>query len=229
MKITPDEFEKIIAEEFQDKGYKVELTPKSYDYGVDIIAENKVDRVAIQVKMYEAREVNYKDIMYLFAGMHYYKCGKAILVTQGTLDSKAKEAAKKLSVDFREDYQPTINKEKKETMRIKSISDFETIWSTFVVPLQGQEIYTGTGKRNKIIKVTGDFLYRESSTGEKSKIEKEIFKLTFHRLKEQGELTRQEINTEYSKRGSAIITAVFGQIPFIKIVEKPVIKLVWNK
>jgi restriction system protein len=204
--MTPDEFEKIIADKFQDKGFEIQLTPKSYDYGVDIIADNSRERIAIQVKMYETRVVNYKDIMYLFSGMHYYNCDKAVLVTQGILDSKAREVARKLQVEYQENFKRTAT-ERKETNNIKLLSDFDNVWTTFIVPLQGRDIYTGTGKKNRIIKVTGDYLYRESSTGEKSKIEKDIFELVFHRLKEKKELTRKEINTEYSKRGSAIIAS----------------------
>jgi len=227
--MTPFEFEKVVADEFQDKGFEINLTPKSYDYGVDIIADNKTDRIAIQVKMYETRDVNYKDIMYLFAGMHYYKCNKSILITQGHLDSKAKDAAEKLNVNFKERYQPTRATNKAERNELKTTSDFETIWTTFIVPLQGQIILTGTGRKNKITKVTGDYLFRESSTGESSKIEKDIFELIYHRLRERKQITRQEINTEYSKRASAIITSVLSKIPFIRMTDKPVIKLMWTK
>src|SRR5690606_16534352 len=218
--MTPYEFEKIIGDEFRNRGFEINLTPKSYDYGVDIIADNKTDRIAIQVKMYESREVNYRDIMYLFAGMHYYKCNKSLMITQRNLDFKAKETAKKLNVDFREFYQPTLREGKREHRELERSSDFDAIWTTFIVPLQGQTILTGTGKKNIVIKVTGDYLYRQSSTGEKSKLEKDIFEIIYHRLKEKKEITRQEINTEYSNRGSAIIAAVLSKIPYIQITEK---------
>ncbi len=226
--MTPIEFENSVAEEYRAKGYEVRLTSKSYDYGVDVIAVNETESLAIQVKMYESRLVNYKDIMYLFAGMHYYDCTRALLITQGILDPNAKKVCQKLRVYFIENYASSHPIDKPAPVKAP-VLDFDTIWNAYIMPLQGRKLMTGSGKVNEVTKVTGDYLYRRSSTGEESKIEKAIFRTIYYRLKETKEITRSEINTEYSKRASAMITAVLGQVPFITMLDKPVIKLVWTK
>jgi hypothetical protein len=50
--ISPYEFEKVVAQLFERMGYNVELTSKSGDYGIDVIARYKQDVIAIQTKKY---------------------------------------------------------------------------------------------------------------------------------------------------------------------------------
>jgi hypothetical protein len=50
--ISPYEFEKVVAQLFERMGYKVELTSKSGDYGIDVIARYEQDVIAIQTKKY---------------------------------------------------------------------------------------------------------------------------------------------------------------------------------
>jgi hypothetical protein len=224
--MTPEQLERNIADMYNLMGYETKLTPKSYDYGVDVIASNNDEKIAIQVKMYETRPVNYKDVMYLYAGKDYYDCDKGLMITTGSCDTLAIKVASKLGIEIQEHFvlknTQTINKKKIiETYH----NDFEDVWQKFIKPLKGQTILTGTGKKNIIIEVSDDFLRRQSSTGEVSKIEKQIFKTIFHRLIEKKTITRNEINTEYTKRGSAIITAVLGKVPFITLTEKPKITL----
>ena len=50
--MTPDQYEKYVANYFQNKGYKVKQTPYSNDYGVDVFAEKNKEKIAIQAKMF---------------------------------------------------------------------------------------------------------------------------------------------------------------------------------
>lgn len=227
--MTPEQLEQYIADLFDTMGYEIQLTPKSYDYGVDVIATNKNEKIAIQVKMYETRPVNYKDIMYLYAGKDYYDCDKGLLITIGSCDSLAIGVADKLGIEIQENFVvKNIQAPEKTKMVTTSDNDFEEVWQKFIKPLKGQSVFTATGKKNVIVEVSNDFLRRQSSTGEVSKIEKQIFKTVFHRLKEKKSITRDEINTEYTKRGSAIIAAVLGRVPFITLTEKPKVTLTIN-
>jgi hypothetical protein len=227
--MTPEQFEQHIADLYESNGYETKLTTRSYDYGVDVIATKQAERIAIQIKMYETRPVNYKDIMYLYAGRDFYDCNKGILITTGYCDPLAIKVADKLGIEIQENSLITgIRPDAKINKSTIMDNDFDDIWQTFIKPLKGQTIFTATGKRNIIIEVNNDFLRRQSSTGEVSKIEKQIFKIVFYRLKEKKSITRDEINTEYSKRGSAIIAAVLGRVPFIKLTEKPKVTLTLN-
>ncbi len=224
--MTPEQLEKHIADLFDTMGYETKLTTKSYDYGVDVIATTKDEKIAIQVKMYETRPVNYKDIMYLYAGKGYYDCDKGILITTGSCDPLAIKVANKLGIEVQENFVAKIIQATDKTKTVAtSDKNFEEVWQKFIKPLKGQTVFSATGKKNVIVEVTNDFLRRQSSTGEVSKIEKQIFKTVFHRLKEKKSVTRDEINTEYTKRGSAIIAAVLGRVPFIILTLKPKITL----
>lgn len=227
--MTPEQFEQHIANIYESEGYKIQLTPRSYDYGVDIIAASQDERIAIQIKMYESRLVNYKDIMYLYAGRDYYDCNKGLLITNGGCDILAKKVAAKLGIGIQENFTIIPKPFDKDVNRSLAENDFDDVWQQYVKPLKGQIIFTATGKKNVIIEVNNDYLSRKSSTGEISKIEKQIFKTVFYRLKEKKAITRDEINVEYSKRASAIITAILGKVPFITLTLKPKIMLSLNK
>lgn len=228
--MTPAQFEKHIADLYENKGYQTKLTTRSYDYGVDVIATKLNERIAIQIKMYETRPVNYKDIMYLYAGKDFYDCNKGILITTGLCDPLAIKVANKLGIEIHENlFVQSNNLSAKSNKLTISENDFDDVWQNFIIPLKGQTIHTATGKKNIIIDVNNDYLRRQSSTGEISKIEKQIFKVVYYRLKEKKSITRDEINTEYSKRGSAIIAAVLGRVPFIMLTEKPKVPLTFNK
>ena len=88
-----------------------------------------------------------------------------------------------------------------------------------------QIIHTATGRENYITEVTNDYIYRKSSTGNVSKIEYKIFETIYHRLLEVKLITREEINTEYTKRASAIITVILSYIPNIELIQKPKIAI----
>ena len=214
--MTPEQFEQHISTLFNKMGFTTNMTPKSYDYGVDIIAVNKYEKIAIQVKMYESRQVNYKDIMYLYAGKDYYDCNKGLLITSGSCDKLAIAAAVKLKIDIQENFEIPNFQTTSKTEDSQNIDiGFDNIWQSFIMPLRGKTIFTVSGEENKIVNVNNDFLERRSSTGRVSKIEKSIFKTIYYRLKENNSITRNEINTEFPGRGSSIITAVFGQMDTI--------------
>ena len=96
--MNPEEFEKAVATSFKERGYKCELRGGSYDYGVDIIAEKNNERIAIQVKMYDKRVVNYEAIMHLYAGKKLLDCTTASLITSGIVSDDAKTVAQKLDI-----------------------------------------------------------------------------------------------------------------------------------
>ena len=56
--MNPDQFERLVADNFTAQGFKCDVQGGSGDHGVDIIAINKKESIAIQVKMYNDRDVN---------------------------------------------------------------------------------------------------------------------------------------------------------------------------
>ena len=227
--MTPTEFEIAVETDFLNQGFEITHVGKSYDKGVDFIAFDNETRIAVQVKMYENRVVRYQEFMYLFAGQKLYDCEKSVLITTNKIHNEAKKVAEKLGVDYYENY---VSNFKVDNLRAdtpnqiqKTTTDFYDIWQRHIKPLKGQIIYTATGKENFITNVTDDYIYRKSSTGSDSKIDYKIFETIYHRLLEVKSITRDEINTEHTKRASAIITVILSQIPDIELIQKPKIAL----
>lgn len=78
--LSPYDFEEYIASIYEKLGYSVDVTPKSGDYGLDVIASNKNEKLGIQVKKYSS-SVGVKAVQEVIAGMAYYNCNKGVVVT----------------------------------------------------------------------------------------------------------------------------------------------------
>lgn len=101
--ISPYEFEELVGEVFKRMGYQIEITSKSGDYGVDIIARDKNDVIAIQTKKYRTgNNVSNQDVQRLLGAMQLstVKANKAILITTSDFTIQAKEQAKETPVEL---------------------------------------------------------------------------------------------------------------------------------
>lgn len=91
-------FEDTITDLLELIGYQyVQRTSYSGDYGVDIIAYDKQDKIAIQCKRYSGR-VSLKAVQEVHSGMNYYNCDKAMVITNCTFTKSAIELAEKCNV-----------------------------------------------------------------------------------------------------------------------------------
>lgn len=81
-KLSGIEFERFVGNIFQNKGFKVEYTPTSGDFGADIILTDKHSAIktAVQVKRWQ-KNVGLDVISQINKGMLYYKCPKGLIVT----------------------------------------------------------------------------------------------------------------------------------------------------
>lgn len=91
-------FEYKCARMLRRKGFHhVEVTKKSGDQGVDIIAYRHFSKYAIQCKYY-SYPVGNKAVQEVYAGGKYYDCDRCIVMTNGTFTKAAISAANKLDV-----------------------------------------------------------------------------------------------------------------------------------
>ena len=209
--MTPDQYEKYVANYFQNKGYKVKQTPYSNDYGVDVFAEKNKEKIAIQAKMFgnSNRKINRQMVMEFYGAKDFFNCNKGVIVTNGEIIKNAKEVADKLEIEILFiDPQSPIS---------KNNSQFDEIWENYIMPLKGKTITRKNGKTNKIIDVDWGGIKRITSNGNQQKIDIEIFKNTIHHILEKGSITRLEINNEYSKRASSGIVLILSQLPMIRL------------
>ncbi len=215
--MKPDQYEKFVADYFRDKNYKVEETSYTNDYGVDTFAEKDGKKIAIQAKMYgdSNRKINRQMVMEFYGAKDYFDCDKGIIVTDGVIIDNAKEVADKLGIEI-------LFISPSEYDFEMEISKFDDIWENHIKPLEGKTIYRDNGKTNKIIRVDSGCIERETSNGNKQKIDIEIFKKTINHIFAFGFITRQKINEEYSKRASSGIVLILCQLPmFILNTKKP--------
>ena len=209
--MTPDQYEKYVANYFHNKGYKVKQTPYSNDYGVDVFAEKNKEKIAIQAKMFgnSNRKINRQMVMEFYGAKDFFNCNKGIIVTDGEIIQNAKDVADKLGVDILFIYP--------QSHVPKNNSQFDEIWENYVMPLEGKTITRNNGKINKILEVNWGGINRITSNGNQQKIDIEIFKKTINHILENGSITRQEINDEYSKRASSGIVLILSQLPMIHL------------
>ena len=218
--MRPDEYEHIVAEYFEIKGYKTTVSQYTNDYGVDVFATKGKEKITIQVKMFggSTRPINRQMVMELHGAKDYFDCTKAIIATNGRVIDNALEVANKLKIEIINI--PAIRTSNKNKKVTKSNS-FESIWEKYVMPLEGKIIKRPDGKTNKIVKVDWSGIQRITSNGRSQKIKIEIFKKTINHLLKNGEISRSYINEEYKDRASSGIVLILGNTGIFEIKNKP--------
>ena len=78
--MTGIEFELYLKRILTNQGYIVNMTDTSGDLGVDLVASSNGDKIAIQVKRH-TNKVSRRAVSDAVAGMHHYRCNKAMVVT----------------------------------------------------------------------------------------------------------------------------------------------------
>ena len=95
--MTGRQFEYFLASLFRKKGYEVEITPESNDNGADLIIEKFGEKIAIQAKRYK-NKVREKALEEIFAAKSFYKCDKAMVITNSNYTISAKKLANNLKI-----------------------------------------------------------------------------------------------------------------------------------
>jgi hypothetical protein len=215
-----DEYEHIVAEYFEQKGFSTKVSQYSNDYGVDVFATKGKIKIAIQAKMFggSTRPINRQMVMELHGAKDYFDCTKAVIATNGRIIDNALEVAKKLKIEILNI--PAIRTSNK-TKRTSKSNSFENIWEKYVMPLEGKTIKRPDGKTNKIVKVDWSGIQRITSNGKPQTIKIEIFKKTINHLLKNGEITRSFINEEYKDRASSGIVLILGNTGIFEITNSP--------
>ena len=96
-----EEFEKYVAELLRFQGYRTRMTPRSGDYGVDIVASKDGIKTAVQIKRY-SKKLDQKPIREAVTGMavRQYGCTKAMVVTNSTFTKAAEFLAYESSCEL---------------------------------------------------------------------------------------------------------------------------------
>ena len=95
--LDPYEFEEWIGNLFKLQDYKISITPKSGDFGIDVIATKKIDgqkySIGIQVKKTN-KPVGIQAVQEVISGLTYYGLDRGIVATNSEFYT---ESAKELA------------------------------------------------------------------------------------------------------------------------------------
>ena len=101
MNFSHFEFEEFIAKLFRKMGYQTEDTRKTGDYGVDVIAKDKNDTIAVQVKQFKhGNNVGNVTVQQVLGAMWKVKANKAIIITTSDFTVQAKVQARESPIEL---------------------------------------------------------------------------------------------------------------------------------
>ena len=103
-KMNGEEFEYYLKLKLQKLGYKVEITPKTGDYGADLFCFRGDETIVIQAKRYE-NNVGTAAVQEVTAAREYYEANSAVVVTNSyfTLNALNLAEANKVALIDRDD------------------------------------------------------------------------------------------------------------------------------
>ena len=101
--MTGVEFEEYLKAHFEKKGYKVENTPASNDYGADLILIKGGVKTVVQVKRYKGKIGN-SAIQEVVGAAGYYKADKCMVITNSFFTVNAENLAKANNVELWDRY-----------------------------------------------------------------------------------------------------------------------------
>ena len=109
--MTGHEFEDFLEEYFLKSGYLVEKRKRSHEQGLDLLLERQGERIAVQAKR-RSKPVSNKAVQEAIAARDYYRCNRALVVTNSRFTPSAQQLAKRCNVELwdRETLKEKINK-----------------------------------------------------------------------------------------------------------------------
>lgn len=124
MNLSPRKFENFILEFFRELGYKADLTPKTGDYGGDILAKKNRESIVVQVKRYKSSNVvGVHHINQVVGARQFYNANKAIIITTSYFSKNGRALAKRTNVELW-DWNILYDKIKKVYLEGKEIYEY---------------------------------------------------------------------------------------------------------
>lgn len=98
-KMSGEEFEDYLAILYKKHGFEVEMTPKTCDFGADLLLTDKKTgkKICAQAKRYRGL-VGEAAVQQTLSGREYYSCDEAIIITNSHYTDAAKALAKKCGI-----------------------------------------------------------------------------------------------------------------------------------
>ena len=97
--LSGKEFEEYLEVFFKQLGYQVQRTPYQGDFGADLVLRQGDEKTVVQAKRY-TRRVGVKAVQEAVASKDYYRCDKAMVVTNSYFSRQAEALAKANRVEL---------------------------------------------------------------------------------------------------------------------------------
>ncbi len=99
-RMSGEQFEYWLKCRFEKQGYKASTTPKTKDFGADLILRKKGgETIIVQAKRYRGR-IGIKAVQEVIGALSYYHCQKGLVITNSYFTSSAKKLAYESSVEL---------------------------------------------------------------------------------------------------------------------------------
>jgi restriction system protein len=98
-KMNGKEFEQYLAVLFDKLGYQVKRTSYRGDYGADLVIQKLDEKIVVQAKRYN-KKVGIKAVQEAVASKDYYRCRKAMVVTNSQYTQQAINLAQANNVEL---------------------------------------------------------------------------------------------------------------------------------
>jgi HJR/Mrr/RecB family endonuclease len=89
------QFERYLVGFFRARGCEIVHSGRSGDFGADLLVVDKGVKYAVQAKNYDTGKVSNKAVQEAFTAASYYKCERAMVVTNARFTAAAREQAQR--------------------------------------------------------------------------------------------------------------------------------------
>ncbi len=79
--LSGSEFEEFLYYLFLNIGFEVTLTPKSHDYGADLILKIHNKTIVVQSKLYTSHSIGISSVQEVYSSIKYYTADLGVVVT----------------------------------------------------------------------------------------------------------------------------------------------------
>lgn len=98
-KMSGEEFEVFLLAHFKNVGYSGDTTPKTQDYGADLILTKNGEKLVVQAKRWNYK-VGIEAVQQILGAKSYYKASKCLVITNNFFTPNAKNLADSSDVEL---------------------------------------------------------------------------------------------------------------------------------
>lgn len=96
--LSGSEFEEFLYYLFLNMGFEVTLTPKSHDYGADLILKTRNKTIVVQSKLYHNHTIGVSSVQEVYSSIKYYNADMGIVITNSKFSKNSVNLANSTNI-----------------------------------------------------------------------------------------------------------------------------------